>query len=153
MPIDQIDPDDFRAILDLNLIAPLVAMQAVLPAMRRQRAGSIINVSSGTSLMTLPGVSAYAASKAALNKLSEVARVELAEDGITVSTLYPFITATEFHSSLRAGADAVRSSNAPAPQSAGEVAAVLLDLLRTGVERADLIPRRFGGTYEGPAGG
>lgn len=152
VPIDRIDPDDFRAILDLNLIAPLVAMQAVLPAMRRQRAGSIINVSSGTSLMTLPGVGAYAASKAALNKLSEVARVELERDGITVSTLYPFITATEFHSSLRAGADAVRSDNGPAPQSAGEVAAVLLDLLRTGVERADLIPRRFGGTYEGTAG-
>ena len=56
VPIDQVDPDDFRSILDLNVIAPLMAMQAVLPTMRRQRSGSIINVSSGTSLMTLPGV-------------------------------------------------------------------------------------------------
>lgn len=152
VPLDEVDADDFRAILDLNLVAPLVAMQAVLPAMRRQQSGSIINVSSGTSLMTLPGVGAYAASKAGLNKLSEVARLELAKDGITVSTIYPFITATEFHSSLRAGGDAIRSADGPAPQSANEVAVVILDLLRSGAERADLIPRRFGGTYDGPGG-
>ena len=63
VPIDQIDPDDFRAILDLNLIAPLVAMQAVLPAMRRQRAGSIINVSSRNIADDASGVGAYAASE------------------------------------------------------------------------------------------
>lgn len=65
--IDGIDPNDFRAILDLNLVAPLVTMQAVIPIMRTQATGSIINVSSGTTFSALPGTGAYAASKAGLS--------------------------------------------------------------------------------------
>lgn len=63
----------------------------------------IVNVSSETTRMVLPGVGAYAASKAALNMLSGVARVELAADGIVVSTVYPSLTSTEFHDNPRAG--------------------------------------------------
>lgn len=51
-PVQDIDPDDFRAVPDLNLVAPLVTMQAVLPVMRRQGGGSIINVSSGITFLT-----------------------------------------------------------------------------------------------------
>jgi NAD(P)-dependent dehydrogenase (short-subunit alcohol dehydrogenase family) len=151
VPLHEVNPDDFRAILELNLVAPLIFMQAILPVMRRQGAGSIINVSSGTSLMTLPGVGAYAASKAGLNALSDVARLEFADAGISVSTVYPFVTATEFHSSLRAGGGAVGAAGrGPSPQAASEVATVILELIRSGDARADLIPRQFGGTYDGP---
>ncbi len=78
-PLEQIDPDDFRAVLDLNLVAPLVTMQAVIPIMREQGAGSIVNVSSGITFSALPGSAAYGASKAGLNKLSAVARAEFAD--------------------------------------------------------------------------
>jgi NADP-dependent 3-hydroxy acid dehydrogenase YdfG len=69
-PLEEIDPDDFRAILELNLVAPLVTMQAVLPIMRKQGSGSIVNVSSGITFSALPGSAAYGASKAGLSKLS-----------------------------------------------------------------------------------
>ena len=152
VPLEEVDPADFRAVLDLNVVAPLAAMQAVIPVMRTQGAGSIVNVSSGTTLVVRPGAGAYAASKAALNMLSSVARLELAVDGIVVSTVYPFITATEFHSSLKAGAlqTAAPSAEVPRelrPQQAEQVADVILELIRSGAERADLVPERFGGTY------
>ena len=105
-PVGEIDPDDFRAILDLNLVAPLVAMQAVLPIMRKQGAGSIVNVSSGVTFSVLPGGGAYSASKAGLAMLSAVARAELASTGIAVSTMYPSFTATEFLESMRAASEA-----------------------------------------------
>src|SRR5215212_9108849 len=75
-----------------------------VPIMRARGGGTIVNVSSGTSRMVLPGVGAYAATKAALNMLSLVAREEFAPDGIVVSLVYPSVTATEFHDKLRAGA-------------------------------------------------
>lgn len=149
VPLESVDPDDFRAVLELNTVAPLVAMQAVLPAMRAQGGGSIVNVSSGTTLRPLPGTGAYTASKAALDVLSTVARAEFADSGVVVSTVYPFITATEFHRDLRAGAGPVVRTGGPRPQSAEQVAEVILGLVRSGEPSADLIPVQFGGTYEG----
>jgi NADP-dependent 3-hydroxy acid dehydrogenase YdfG len=153
VPLEEVDLADFRAVLDLNVVAALAAMQAVIPVMRSQGAGSIVNVSSGTTLAVRPGAGAYAASKAALNMLSGVARLELADTGIAVSTVYPFITATEFHRSLRAGELQAPSSpeEVPAdlrPQRPEQVAEVILEVIRSGAERADLVPARFGGTYQ-----
>ncbi len=103
VPLRELDPADLRAVFELNVIAPLVATQAVLPAMRSETGGAIVNVSSATSLRLFPGLGGYAATKAALNMLSQVARIELADAGITVSVVYPSVTATEFHERLRAG--------------------------------------------------
>ena len=100
--IEQIALDDFRALLELNLIAPLSLMQAVIPLMRAQRSGSIVNESSGTTFADVPGTGAYVATKIALERLSAIARAELDGTGITVSTVIPFATSTELISSLRA---------------------------------------------------
>ena len=143
-PLEDVDPDDFRAVLELNVVAPLVALQAVLPVMRAQGGGAVVDVSSGTSRTVLPGVGAYAASKAALNALSAVARRELAGDGIVVSTVYPFITATEFHRTLRAG-ELRQPPGAPAPHTAEQVAEAILDLVRSGAPEAVLVPAGSGG--------
>ena len=139
LPLEQVAVDDFRAILELNVVAPLVAMQTVIPLMRAQGGGSIVNVSSGTSRMALPGVGAYAATKSALNMLSAVARRELADAGIVVSTIYPFITATEFHTTLRAGQLGNRP-DAPPPHTPEQVAAAILALIASGDEEAVLTP-------------
>ena len=100
-PVERIDLTDYRAIMELNVYAPLRLMQAVIPLMRKQGAGVIVNVSSATTKMELPGAAGYASSKCALNMLSQVARRELAADHISVNLINPYLTETEFPSKMR----------------------------------------------------
>jgi short-subunit dehydrogenase len=95
-PVDKINIRTFRQIFELDLVGPLIAMQQVIPIMRTQKEGSIVNVSSGTALMTLPNMGPYASLKGALASLSLTAREELQADGIRVSVVYPYITLTDF---------------------------------------------------------
>lgn len=94
--VADLNPDDFRKILDLNVLGPLAAMQAAIPVMRGQGGGLIINISSVVSKMHIAGLGAYAATKAALNMISDTARDELASEQIRVITVYPRSTATDF---------------------------------------------------------
>jgi short-subunit dehydrogenase len=130
VPLADVSLDNFRAILELNVLAPLALMQAVLPAMRRQGGGAIVNISSGSSRMVIPGVGAYAATKSALNMLSQVARAEFAKDGIVVSLVYPSVTSTEFHDVLRQGQ--LRAGAAVAAHTSEFVAEAVLRAVETG---------------------
>ena len=94
--VEEIDPALFDEIFHLNVLGPIVAMQAVIPLMRTQGGGSIVNINSGTAFMTVSQYSAYSASKRALLGFSLTARAELERDHIVVSEIYPFITATNF---------------------------------------------------------
>lgn len=94
--IQEIEPALFDEIFHLNVLGPIVAMQAVIPIMRAEGGGSIVNINSGTAFMTIPGYSVYSSSKRALLGFSLTARAELEKDGIVVSEIYPFITATNF---------------------------------------------------------
>ena len=94
--IEEIEPAIFDEIFHLNVLGPIVAMQAVIPVMRAQGGGSIVNINSGTAFMTIPQYSVYSSSKRALLGFSLTARAELEKDGIVVSEIYPFITATNF---------------------------------------------------------
>jgi NADP-dependent 3-hydroxy acid dehydrogenase YdfG len=137
-PLDQLDLSEFARVLDLNVISVVAMIQAVLPAMRAQGEGRIVNVSSGTTRSAMPGVGAYAATKSALNMLSTVARKELAADGIAVSLVLPFITATEFAGGLfKPGVEVFPGMT---PHSAEYVGRVILRALRTGEERIDIQP-------------
>lgn len=111
--IADLDPEDFRQIFDLNVLSPLTAMQAVIPIMREQGGGLIINVSSVVSRMNIAGIGAYAATKAALNLLSDTARGELADENIRVVTVFPRATATGFGKNARG----TRLASPPQPQS------------------------------------
>jgi NADP-dependent 3-hydroxy acid dehydrogenase YdfG len=145
--IEQLDLDDFRAVLDLNLVAPLALMRAVLPTMRRQGAGSIVNVSSGTTFADVPGTGGYVASKIALERLSAIARNELEGTGIAVSALIPFATRTEFLSSIKAGRSEAEAMTAGATfDEPDDVAAAVLELIRSGDARKDLVPAAYGGS-------
>ncbi len=94
--VEEIDPVVFEQIFRLNVLAPIVAMQAVIPLMREAGGGAIVNVNSGTAFMTIPGYSVYSASKRALLGFTQTARAELAADGIVVSEVYPTLMATNF---------------------------------------------------------
>jgi short-subunit dehydrogenase len=95
-PVAEIKIPDLQSIVELNVYGPLLAMQAVIPHMRKQGGGSIINISSNVSKMAIPTIGAYAATKYALNGLTLTARGELADDGIIVTVMHPRQTATNF---------------------------------------------------------
>ncbi|MBI4588224.1 MAG: SDR family NAD(P)-dependent oxidoreductase [Candidatus Rokubacteria bacterium] len=96
-PFEAVTAQELRDLLEVNLIGVLTATQAVLPAMRQQGSGHIINVSSVAGRRGLPLRSAYNATKFALVGLTEALRQELRGTGIRVSLVYPISTVTEFH--------------------------------------------------------
>jgi NADP-dependent 3-hydroxy acid dehydrogenase YdfG len=150
--IEDIGIDDFRELLNLNSVAPLIMIQAVIPIMRKQGAGSIVNVSSGATFATYAGSAAYTSSKSALNMLSGVARLELADAGIVVSTMHPSITATEFYGSVKSGVQSARMQEADTRSFAHPpelVANKILGLITTGEAQADLVPKEYGGSFDG----
>jgi NADP-dependent 3-hydroxy acid dehydrogenase YdfG len=135
-PLDQVDMAEFGQILQLNVASLVAVTQAVLPAMRAQGSGRIVNISSGTTRRVAVGVGAYAASKLAVNMLSDVWRQELAGDGIAVSLLLPSLTATEFGDGMfTLGASPRPGMVVHSPEY---VAGFVLRLVRTGEESFDI---------------
>jgi len=94
--IESVDIEKYKKIIELNVIGPLAAMQQVIPVMRKQGGGSIINISSGVSKNYFPLLGAYASTKYALNCISLTARAELEKDNIVVSVMHPGLTDTDF---------------------------------------------------------
>ena len=89
-----IAPDEWRAMMDTNINGVFYATRAVLPHMTAQRSGHIINVSSISGKMPLPGGSGYAASKFAVTGLSQSLFQELRGHGIKVTVVSPGSVAT-----------------------------------------------------------
>lgn len=98
--IGEGDLKNFRYLLDVNLFGAIYCARAVIPHMRKQRFGRIINVSSVAARIVSPDNGAYSATKAALNAVTDALRLELAPDGITVGAVYPGFTATRFHENV-----------------------------------------------------
>jgi short-subunit dehydrogenase len=103
--VENMDIDHYRQIMDLNVFGLVGAMQEVIPHMRKQGGGMIVNISSGLTKMYIPGLSAYSSTKYALNALSHIARQELEEDKIIVSLVLPNLTATNFMKNSVGNAD------------------------------------------------
>jgi short-subunit dehydrogenase len=95
-PMENIDIDKYKHIMNLNVYGPLYAMQLVIPKMREEGGGMILNISSRVSKNYYPNLSAYASTKYALNAISLTAREELKKDNIIVSVFHPKMTATSF---------------------------------------------------------
>lgn len=85
-----------RELFDTNFFGALWAMQAVIPVMRQQGGGAIINISSVAGHIPLPFHAAYSASKFALNAIGKAAAVELKHDSIHVLTVCPGYVRTAF---------------------------------------------------------
>jgi short-subunit dehydrogenase len=95
-PVEKINIETYRKMFNLDVVGPLVAMQSVIPVMKEQKEGVIVNISSGTALMALPNMSPYSSLKSALASISLTAREELKNDNIQVSVVYPYMTLTDF---------------------------------------------------------
>lgn len=87
--VEGTSPETARGLFETNMFGPMALMQAVLPQMRARRSGVIVNVSSSVTLKPLPLLSAYTASKAGLNALTEVSALELEPFGIKVRIVLP----------------------------------------------------------------
>jgi len=78
-----------RDIFETNTLGTIAMTQAVLPQMRQRRAGVIVNVTSSVTLRSLPLLSVYTASKAAVNAFTDSVALELAQFGIRVRVVLP----------------------------------------------------------------
>tara|TARA_B110001454_G_C12706492_1_gene428802 strand:- start:336 stop:1160 length:825 start_codon:yes stop_codon:yes gene_type:complete len=87
--IEDIKPNDFRRLMDVNVTGTFLGMQAVIPHMKAAGKGVIINTSSASGMMPSNFVSAYAASKFAVRGLSRAAALELGPHGVRVNTVHP----------------------------------------------------------------
>ena len=95
-PLESVPRDDLERLFAVNTFAPLAAIQAALPGMRRRGRGLIINISSVVGKRAIPMTGAYGASKYALHGFSDALRVELRGTGVEVSVICPGFTRTEF---------------------------------------------------------
>jgi NAD(P)-dependent dehydrogenase (short-subunit alcohol dehydrogenase family) len=94
--VEESTLEQVRALFEINFFGALRLTQVLLPQLRRQRGGHIINMSSGVGLSAFPGMGAYSASKHALEGLSESLAGEVAALGIKVSLVEPGAIRTGF---------------------------------------------------------
>ncbi len=103
--VAQVDMSACHDLFETNFFGALSAMQAVIPVMRQQGGGTIINISSVAGHIPLPFHAAYSASKFALNALGKAARVELKKDHIHVLTVCPGYVRTGFSENAVRGSE------------------------------------------------
>ncbi|QRP45757.1 SDR family oxidoreductase [Amycolatopsis sp. FDAARGOS 1241] len=107
--LEDIDIADIRAMIDLNLLAPILATRAALPHLRAAGAehghAALVGISSAAGLVGTPFYAPYAATKAGLVRFDEAVRRELHGSGIHVATVYPGPVDTPMMATSQAGAD------------------------------------------------
>ncbi len=94
--VAEMEPKAVRELFDTNFFGTISCIQAVVPAMREEGGGAIINISSVAGHIPVPFMSLYCASKFALNAIGKGARIELKRDRINVLTVCPGYVRTDF---------------------------------------------------------
>jgi len=112
-PLEVLTDDDIRRQFATNVFGLLSLTRIVLPGMRARRSGRIINISSVLGRFAMPGVGAYAATKYAVEALSDAMRQEVAGFGIRVVIMEPGFVATN----IAGASDAHASSGTSVPDA------------------------------------
>jgi NAD(P)-dependent dehydrogenase (short-subunit alcohol dehydrogenase family) len=126
LPIADATLAEWHRVLNVNLWGVIHCVHAVLPVMRRQGSGHIINTASASGLVPLPGRALYNTSKYAVVGLSESLRLELAQAGIKVTAVCPGPVASEIWAKSITG----RSTDRKAPADAITPEAAATSILR-----------------------
>jgi NAD(P)-dependent dehydrogenase (short-subunit alcohol dehydrogenase family) len=120
--VEEMSPEDFRAVLETNLFGAFYCCHEAIPLMKQRGGGYIINISSLAGANPHPRMAAYNASKFGLNGFSEALMQEVRHDGVKVSYIMPGSVNTEF------GGDSPSDRNAWQLQPS-DIARVVIDLL------------------------
>jgi len=99
--LSESDPEQWSRAIDVNVKGVYYGMRAVLPVMKKQKYGTIINMSSGAATSILEGWSHYCSSKAAAQRLTQVADKETGEDDINIIGLSPGTVATDMMKTIK----------------------------------------------------
>ena len=138
-PVEEISPEEFRAVLETNLFGVFYCTREAIPLMKKRGGGYIVNISSLAGTNAHPRMAAYNASKFGLNGFSEALMQEVRHDGIKVSYVMPGSVNTEF------GGDTVSEEKSWQLQPE-DVARVVTDLLahdeRSLPSRVEIRPSR-----------
>jgi len=102
-------PDQAKTVLNTNVVGILRTTRAVLPGMRKDRDGLIINIGSILGRVTFPFFGIYGASKFAVEALTESYRYELSQLGIDVALVQPSAYPTDMYANVQQPADAARA--------------------------------------------
>ncbi len=129
--VEDLSMEEVKALFETNLFGVIRVTQAVLPAMRRQKRGMIVNVSSIAGRVGFPATSAYIGSKFALEGLSESMRYELDPFGIRVVVVEPGAIRSNFINAI-ALAEKASDPNSPYAKLVQKVGAGLKLLLEHG---------------------
>lgn len=93
--IDEIDENEMLRMIDINLLGPIRLIRGIVPNMKKQNYGRIVNIGSIWGLAGKPGRTVYAATKHAIHGVTQTLAVELAPYNILVNTVCPGFTLTE----------------------------------------------------------
>lgn len=135
--ITEISIEDWRWIIDINLLGVVRGCKVFTPMFRRQGGGRFLNVSSMAGLIHPPMMSAYNATKAAVVAISETLAVELARDKIAVSVVCPSFFRTNLVETMRAGSPDIAAVTHKLVNKASRGADEIADLTFKGVQRGD----------------
>lgn len=100
--------EDVRETFETNFFGAMEAMQAVLPILKQNHSGAVINISSVAGHIPIPYHGVYSATKFGMNALGKAARIELAGSGVNVLTVCPGYVRTDFAANALRGAEAKR---------------------------------------------
>ncbi|PSQ57490.1 oxidoreductase [Halobacteriales archaeon SW_8_68_21] len=126
-PIEDVTTDRVHDQFDVNVYGPHRLIRAVLPAMRRERDGTIVNVSSVAGRVSIPGGGVYSGSKFALEAMSDALRNEVADLGIDVVVVEPGPVKTNFSERAEAEADPEEREGIERTDAYGEFYAMFED--------------------------
>jgi NAD(P)-dependent dehydrogenase (short-subunit alcohol dehydrogenase family) len=127
--IETVSPEDLRRQFDTNVFGLVRLCQLVLPGMRAQRSGRIVNISSMGANFTFPGGGVYHATKYAVEALSDALRFEVKGFGVDVVLVQPGIIRTEFSASAVAE---IKQDDGPYGAFNAEVARATKDVYEKG---------------------
>ena len=107
--VEKMNPADLEKMMNVNLFGALHAIQAVVPVMRRQGAGSIINIASLAGRRGMSPLGGYCATKFAMVGLTEALRMELFNTGVRVSLVMPGVIDTPMTTDAKLSSDELAS--------------------------------------------